>query len=377
MATNQRRQVPDSVRLKREAQKRRKARKKRKAIIFGVEIVVILVLIVALFFFLTQSEDGNGAIKGPLVTVLDSEELQIDESVVENEAMKGYKNIALFGVDATSSSGLYSSSRSDSMMIASINMETGDIKLVSLYRDTYLNIGDDSYIKCNHAYSYGGAAQAIKMMNMNMDMDIESFVTVGYKGLSEVIDGIGGVYIDVDSEEIKHINNYQIAVAKALGQKDYNPVTETGYQLLDGVQAASYCRIRYTKGDDFKRTERQREVIQAIEEQAKKTDVTKLLGIFNDVIDDVYTNISSDDVIDLIKNINNYHIVDTNGFPQESMRTTATIGAKGSSVIPTNLVSNVEWLHEYLFGDTAYEVSTAVRNYSSIIESQTAEYVQK
>ena len=109
-------------------------------------------------------------------------------------------------------------------MIASINMDTGDIKLVSVYRDTYLNIGTDSYQKCNAAYSYGGAEQAVKMLNMNLDMDITNFVTVGYKGLSEVIDGLGGVYIDVDSEEIKHINNYQIGIAEVL-KCDYTPVT--------------------------------------------------------------------------------------------------------------------------------------------------------
>jgi LCP family protein required for cell wall assembly len=190
--------------------------------------------------------------EGPKVTVLETEELQIPEEVQQDETMKGYMNIALFGVDATKESLLYKGSRSDSIMIASINMDTGDIKLVSVYRDTYLNIGTDSYQKCNAAYSYGGAEQAVKMLNMNLDMDITNFVTVGYKGLSEVIDGLGGIYIDVDSEEIKHINNYQIGIAEVL-KCDYTPVTETGMQLLNGLQATAYCRIRYTAGNDFKR----------------------------------------------------------------------------------------------------------------------------
>ena len=103
-----------------------------------------------------------------------------------------YMNIALFGVDAKTDSELFKGSRSDSMMIASINMDTGDIKLVSVYRDTFLNLSNDSYRKCNAAYSYGGAEQAVKMLNMNLDMDIENFVTVGYKGLRDVIDGLGG-----------------------------------------------------------------------------------------------------------------------------------------------------------------------------------------
>lgn len=191
--------------------KQRAAKKRRKVIIFGVEIAVILIMVAVLYLVMTHTNN-----EGPKVTVLETEELRIPEEVQQDEAMKGYMNIALFGVDATKDSQLYKGSRSDSIMIASINMDTGDIKLVSVYRDTYLNIGTDSYQKCNAAYSYGGAEQAVKMLNMNLDMDITNFVTVGYKGLSEVIDGLGGVYIDVDSEEIKHINNYQIGIAEVL-----------------------------------------------------------------------------------------------------------------------------------------------------------------
>ena len=279
--------------------------------------------------------------------------------------MKGYMNIALFGVDATKESQLYKGSRSDSIMIASINMDTGDIKLVSVYRDTYLNIGTDSYQKCNAAYSYGGAEQAVKMLNMNLDMDITNFVTVGYKGLS-----------DVDSEEIKHINNYQIGIAEVL-KCDYTPVTETGMQLLNGLQATAYCRIRYTAGNDFKRAARQREVIQAIEDQAKKADYATLSKVFNSAIDDIYTSLDSKDILDLLSNISNYRIVDEGGFPEETMRTTGNIGAKGSSVIPLDLESNVVWLHQFLFDDANYTVTDNVKEYSRKIQSDTSPYLNK
>ena len=212
--------------------KQRAAKKRKKVIIFGIEIVVILFMVALLYLVMTHTSN-----EGPKVTVLETEELQIPEEVQQDETMKGYMNIALFGVDATKESLLYKGSRSDSIMIASINMDTGDIKLVSVYRDTYLNIGTDSYQKCNAAYSYGGAEQAVKMLNMNLDMDITNFVTVGYKGLSEVIDGLGGIYIDVDSEEIKHINNYQIGIAEVLkfgGQR-------LCYQALWHRRAAGTC----------------------------------------------------------------------------------------------------------------------------------------
>ena len=185
--------------------------------------------------------------------------------------MKGYWNVALFGVDATKPDQLYKNSRSDSIMIASINLDNGEVKLVSVYRDTYLNIGNDNYRKCNTAYAAGGAQQAIEMLNANLDMDITDFVTVGYQALMDCIDGLGGVWIEVDESEIKHINNYQKTISKdVLNDRPYTEVTKTGYQLLDGLQATAYCRIRYTKGDDFKRAERQREVLQAIEDEAKK-----------------------------------------------------------------------------------------------------------
>ena len=279
-------------------------------------------------------------------------------------------------MDATKESLLYKGSRSDSIMIASINMDTGDIKLVSVYRDTYLNTGTDSYQKCNAAYSYGGAEQAVKMLNMNLDMDITNFVTVGYKGLSEVIDGLGGIYIDVDSEEIKHINNYQIGIAEVL-KCDYTPVTETGMQLLNGLQATAYCRIRYTAGNDFKRAARQREVIQAIEDQAKKADYATLSKVFNSAIDDIYTSLDSKDILDLLGNISNYRIVDEGGFPEETMRDTGNIGAKGSCVIPVNLESNVVWLHQFLFDDANYSVTSNVKEYSNKIESDTSPYMNK
>lgn len=351
--------------------KQREAKKRRKIIIFAVEIVVILAMVAVLYLVMTKTNS-----EGPKVTVLEPAQLEIPDSVVENETMKGYMNIALFGVDAQTDSQLYTGSRSDTIMIASINMDTGDIKLVSVYRDTYLNIGTDSYIKCNHAYAYGGAEQAVKMLNMNLDMDITNFVTVGYKGLSEVIDGLGGVYIDVDSEELKHINNYQLNIAEAL-KCDYTPVTETGYQLLDGLQAAAYCRIRYTLGDDFKRAARQREVLLAIEEQAKKTDVATLTKVFNNAIDDIYTSLDSKDILELIGNISKYQIVDQGGFPEESMRTTANIGAKGSSVIPMDLESNVVWLHQFLFDDENYTVTDSVKEYGAKIKADTTPYINK
>lgn len=355
--------------------KEREARKKRKIIIFAIEIVVILVMLAVLWVVLTIPSEG------PNVTVIDPQQVGISDEIKQEKeegesVLLGYMNVALFGVDATKDSELFRDSRSDSTMIASINLDTGDIKLVSVYRDTYLNNGNDKYEKCNAAYFRGGSQQALKMLNMNLDMDIETFVTVGYKGLSEVIDGLGGVWIDVDEEELKHINNYQIGIADVL-KCDYTPVKSTGYQLLNGVQATAYCRIRYTTGNDFKRTSRQREVLKAMETAAKQADLAKLTKIFEACIDDIYTNIDSDKILELLKNIGNYRIVDEGGFPEESMRTVANIGANNSCIVPLDLESNVVWLHQFLFDDQNYTVTESVKEYSKIIKENTSPYIQK
>jgi len=310
------------------------------------------------------------------ITVLDEWLVKQGSEIKKNEN-GNYMNIALFGVDAKSDSELFKGSRSDSIMIASVNLDSGDIKLLSVYRDTYMNVGNDSYRKANSAYSTGGAEQAIGMLNMNLDLDITDFVTVNYQGLADCIDGLGGIYLDIDSEEIKHINNYQITISKDVMDGSYEPITETGLQLVNGLQAAAYCRIRYTAGDDFKRAERQREVISAIEEQAKTASLTTLTKVFTKVIDNVYTSISKEDILAMLGDISKYSIVEEGGFPDETLRTTATIGTKGSCVIPISLEDNVVWLHEFLFDEPGYKVSSDVREYSNIIKADTSAYLQK
>ena len=353
------------------------AKKKNKArariFIFAIEIVIILVMLVVVAKVFKTTEE----VEGPHFAEIEETQIVINSEVEENEVLKGYWNVALFGVDATTDSQLFKGSRSDSIMVASINLDTGDIKLVSVYRDTYLNQGNDSYRKANNAYSTGGAEQAIGMLNMNLDLDITDFVTVNYQGLADCIDGLGGIYLDIDEAEIKHINNYQITISKDVMDGDYVPVEETGYQLVDGLQAAAYCRIRYTAGDDFKRAERQREVIQAIAEQAKKADLSTLTKVFTKVIDNVYTSISQEDILGMLGEVSNYSIVDEGGFPHEDMRTVGTIGTKGSCVIPVSLEENVQWLHEFLFEDEAYTVSSDVQDYSQRIEEETSPYIQR
>lgn len=356
---------------KKQSKKEQAKKQRRRIILFIFEIFVLLIMVIVLYFVMQGS--GSGHLK------IEESEIIINKEVKEATAEKteedvGYKNIALFGVDSTTGA-LTKNTRSDTIMIASINEKTGDCKLVSVYRDTYLNLSNDKYNKCNGAYATGGPKQAINMLNMNLDLDITDFVTVGFAGLTDTIDALGGVYITVESDEISHLNNYQLCIAEDL-KRSYTPVADTGYQLLNGLQATGYCRIRYTAGDDFKRAERQREVLQAVADQAKKKP-TALGQIAGDVFDEVYTSLDLDEIVGLLGDVMKYNIVETSGFPQEEYRATGTIGAKGSCVIPVNLEENVKWLHQFLFDEYDYTPSATVQECSRQIEADTSSYIKK
>jgi len=375
---------------KRMARNGRKRSSTTKIVIFMVELIVVALLGVACYV-VVRAFGSDPENEGISIVKLQEEELKIAEEVKQSTVMKGYMNIALFGVDISREkkndsgttvsllpandlrrSGLLKGFRSDTMMIASVNLDNGDIKLVSLLRDTFLNTGDN-YSKCNAAYSKGGAEAAVKMMNTNLDMNIENFVTVSYWALVGVIDALGGVDIDVDSKELVHLNNYGICIGQTM-DKSYKKLASPGYQHLNGMQAAAYCRIRYV-GNDFARTARQREVIKAIETEAKKADLNTLLDAFNAVQSDIYTSLQTDTITTLISHIAEYRLVDEGTmFPQEDHLSVKNMGAKGSCVVPEDLESNVKWLHEYLFGDTDYNVTSTVKEYSKYIKNYSSKY---
>lgn len=349
----------------------RKAKRRQQRIILF--IIEILVLVILLFVLVTVFKTD----KIQKITV-DEENIVFNENVENNEALKGYRNIALFGVDSREGT-LGKGNRSDTIIIASVNEETGDIKLCSVYRDTYLNLSNDSYNKCNAAYAKGGPEQAIIMLNMNLDMNITDYVTIGFEGLTQVIDELGGVDIEVTEAEMKHLNNYQISMVgtttdgktfTATEGKDYIAVTNPGMQTLNGLQATAFCRIRYV-GDDFERTRRQRTVLEAVMKKAQGMDVAKLNKILNKVLPNVATSLDVDEMAGMLANVTRYQIVGSDGFPFEEYRATGKVGYKGSCVIANDLTANVVKLHDFLFDEENYQVSPEVQSYSAKISEDT------
>ena len=347
---------------KKSSSKKKTARKKKRFIIFGIEILLLVVLVAG--FYVVRQLDR---IQKPIV---DPEQVHVNEDRPEEtvKTMSGYTNIALFGLDTRTPGQLGKGNRSDTIIIASINNDTKEVRLVSVYRDTYLDLTNGKYNKCNHAYSFGGPEQAMTMLNKNLDLDIKYYISVDFAALTETVDLLGGINIDVDESEIGHLNNYIVETSKVTGVETQK-LTQTGLQLLDGVQATSYCRIRYTAGDDFKRTERQREVIMELVNTAKKADIGEINDVINAVFPKVATNYTNEEILQMAPEMIGYDIVDTQGFPFD--RAAGSVSGKGSCVIPVNLAENVRQLHEYLFGNYSYTPSDEVQAISDKIAQDT------
>lgn len=364
-------------------QKQARKKKRNRIILFVAEIFVLLILLVVFW--------GMDKVRKINIVTIDDQELEINEVVkqeAETGAMKGYRNIALFGVDSRDKQ-LDKATRTDVIKIVSINEDTGEVKLVSVYRDSFLNLSTDTYNKANLAYAKGGPKQALAMLNMNLDMNITDFVTIGFDGLIDVIDAVGGVEINVKESEVVHLNSYQISMVgkqdgvNAKGEPnyvadagvDYIPVTKSGLQTLNGLQATAYCRIRYV-GNDFERTQRQNAVLEQVAKKAMTLNPSTLNKIAEAVFPKIATSLELSEILELLGGITKYSIGETAGFPFDGHFATGMIGKKGSCVVPTTLEDNVILLHQFFFGsEEGYEPSETVKTCSQKIQSETSAYI--
>ena len=340
-----------------------KPRKKRRKVLFILEIIVLLLLIGGLYVY--------GQISAKLDKIdIQETDLQEQDIVTNDQApqMTGYTTYALFGLDHRSRNEKLNTENSDTIIIASINNDTKAVKLVSVYRDTLLNVKDDTYSKANAAYALGGPAQAVNMLNTNLDLNITDYVSIDFDALVTVVDCLGGLDIPLSYAEIVHMNNYCVETAEETG-KSYTPVelpepkpedqeAIVGTYHLNGVQATSYCRIRYTASLDMGRTERQRRVIQMIVDKAKKAGLSTIFDIMDQVFPMVKTSVSKTEILKLIPAMIGYSIDETTGFPQDYKFATV----KGSVIVPTTLDSNVLKLHQFLYGNTNYTPTQDVLN---------------
>ena len=348
--------------------RRRRRRNTLSRVMFALEIIVLVVLMGGLFVYAKLGKLNHETIN--------EEELDVNESVTENQVMKGYTTIALVGIDSRDDK-LKSDWNSDTMIIASINNDTKKVKLVSVYRDTYLCLGEDedennSYGLANLAYCTGGAKKMLNMLNKNLDMNISDFVTVNFQAVAETVELLGGIDVEMKKEEVVHLNNYCVETSEVTGM-DYTPLEEIeGVHHLNGVQAVAYARIRKTSGNDFRRAARQREVIYRIVEKAKNSSIATLNTVLDKIFPMIYTSLTEKEILSMGMNMLSYDIEDQTGFPFDHLYGDTVKEAMDGvdCVLPITLESNVIKLHEFLYPEDSYVPSNEVKTYSQEISDK-------
>ena len=316
--------------------------KKKKLNIFVKILIVLLIIIIGIviagYLFI------NSKLSMLQTESIDTTAVGIDSGVAES--LKGYRNIALLGIDSRADD--YSpGNRSDCIIIASLNEKTNEVKLTSVYRDTYVYVeenGSKKLDKITHAYAYGGAQNTLKSLNEALDLNITEYVTVNFDAVIAAVDALGGITLNIDSSELQYINSYIDATSSTSGVSSSH-ITRTGNQTVDGVQAVAYSRIRYTSGGDYKRTERMRTVIEPR----------------------ISTNITSGEIIGLIPSLASINVSDSQGWPYEVRGITLNAWYG----VPVTLESNVIELHKELFGQEDYQVSDTVKEMSDAIINRT------
>lgn len=327
----------------------KQGKKKKKKNIFVRILLFLLILII--IFVVTAIATSLWFVNDKLdklnyVNDVTKEDVSVDTQV--DESLSEYRNIALLGIDTRDDT--FTGSRSDCIIIVSINNNTKDVKLLSVYRDTYLDIEGHGLDKVTHAYAYGGPRLTLSTLNRNLDLNISEFVTVNFETVRTVVNAIGGVDITVTAAEASQISG----------------LSGAGTYTLDGAQALAYSRIRKID-TDYQRTERMRTVLNAVFEKVKKLDLAQLNSLLDTVLPHLSTNISKNDIIALLPDLLSYNVTDSEGWPYETRGITLNLWYG----IPVTLEENVKQLHENLFGEENYEPSETVKSISNQIIQKT------
>lgn len=341
--------------------KKKMSKGKKWGIVFAIEVLLILILVPCIYIF-TQLSKIQQATSGDV----NENNILINDDVSEDTLanLANYRTIVLYGVDTRDSSILRSGTLSDTIILVSINKETKDIKMCSVYRDTYIQIPDYGFDKVNAAYSYGGAELSLSTLNQAMDLNVTEFATVNWSVLVDIIDAVGGLELDVPQEMIDGTLNACIDEQNATLGTYADYIYEPGTQLLDGVQCVAYSRVRSMAGGDFTRASHQQIVLQALMQKAKSSDIGTLLKMVEEVAPQVYTNLDLGDILSLAKDVFSYNIVDQSGFPFEN----DTPYINGISYVAAiGWSDNVAELHHFLYDDEDYTPSSSVQELSDTI----------
>ena len=342
-----------------------KIKKKNKGLKIFLRVLIVIIVII-LGIAIAGYSFVHSKLSKMKTEYIDKTAIGISEEA--KDSLKGYRNIALLGIDSRADD-YGTGNRSDCIIIASINEKTKEVKLLSVYRDTYVYVtenGNKKLDKITHAYSYGGAQNTLKSLNEALDLNITEYVTVNFDAVIAAVNALNGVEIDITSEELKYINDYIDATSQSSGVKSSH-LSKAGRQTVDGVQAVAYSRIRYTAGGDYKRTKRMRTVVTAMAKKAKTLNIGQLNKLADEILPRVSKNIENNDIIALIPSALSFDITESLGWPYnvKGISTTAWYG------VPVTLESNVIRLHKELFGQEDYKVSETVKEMNDAIIKKT------
>lgn len=336
----------------------RKKKKKKSPVLIILLLLSLMALVTCLLLvvFLGGRKDKPQGYVPNTQTVQDTQripdkQVDVDISLEDIEKRQGQETFVIFGVDSREDE-LGVGTRSDSIMIVHVDHTTGVVKVASVFRDCMVHIDGYGYEKITHAHQYGGPDLALSTVNENFDMEAADYVTVNFGSVAELVDLIGGIEFTITDAE-----------AQRMGSR----FTGAGTYLLSGDEVVTYTRIRSTAGGDYKRSERQREMLFAIFEKAKDFSTEERIELVEMMIDEIATSYHQDELVDLLYYLTQYKITDMAAFPEVFY---------GGSIdgawveVPVTLVDMNASLHEFLFGEKDYVPSEEVEEYSSILEGK-------
>lgn len=347
----------------------RKKKKRKRTLLIVVIIVLVIAAICAIIAYIAY---------GKLVTTLDkvqnvslaNEDLDIDSGVARD--LKDYRNILLLGID-TRAGESDDNCRSDACIVMSINKKTNEVNLISIVRDSYLDVEENgSHVidKLTHAHAYGGPVDTIRAVNRNLDLNVKEYIRVNWRTVADVVDNMGGVTVTIKDYEVNEMNKYIKDTNKSL-KGDKTPIKKAGKQKLNGIQAVTYCRIRHVGNGDMERAQRMRTVIKGTYAKAKEMKLSELDKLANKTLPEINTSISSKSLAKLLLNFSKYEIKGSTGWPYNWDG--ATINGVSYDV-PITLKYNVEQLHEKMFGQKNYHPTDRVKKLSEQIAEKSGYY---
>lgn len=319
---------------------RQKKRKRMTTAVILRRLVLAAVLLIAAFFVsyytlidaltadIVRTEIVTDTVVAPSASVAHID-VRGDTSTV--------KNVLLLGIDDDGESG----SRSDTIMIASVDTRNDTVKLCSILRDNYVSIPGRNDNRINAAYAFGGAELALQTIEANFRVDIDYYVSVNMEAMRHIVDAVGGVTITITEAEAKQINRYSWSSA---------PAVSAGEMQLDGKQAVSYAQIRKIDSD-FGRTSRQRVLINAIAAKCKTMSLGKLASMVSTVSPYLTTNLTSAEIASLglkvMPALNNE--IEQMSIPVEETYSNKHIN--GMDVLVGDIEENTRLLHEFIYGE--------------------------